>query len=212
MSFSYSAGYMTNATSTAADDSTTANYNYTYTLTGNVQTEQINLAAMSKDVTLAADYDYNNSLTTLAANIGGDYAEFDYSTETGLPTGKFTGFYGGVNDFINSYTVSVRPTPQGFTRAYRAVSEAEYQQILSTGKFEVGPNSMEGKWFADSLEGAHAHGNALEGPGNYRLIEADLPDNAPSLFRQPNLDGRGPARYLHIDDLNNVQPRPAGGQ
>ena len=61
------------ATSTAADDSTTAQYNYAYTITGNVQTEQINLAAMSKEVTLAADYDYNNNLTTLAANIGGDY-------------------------------------------------------------------------------------------------------------------------------------------
>jgi len=108
--------------------------------------------------------------------------------------------------------VSVRPTTQGCTRVYRAVSEAEYQQILRTGRFEVGPNSMEGKWFADSLDGAAAHGRALEGSGSFRLIEADVPNNAPSLFQQPNLDGRGPARYLHIDDLQGVTPRPIGGQ
>ena len=58
---------------------------------------------------------------------------------------------------------------QGYTRAYRAVSEAEYQQILRTGTFEVPPGGpgfspMEGKWFADSVEGATAHGNALQGP------------------------------------------------
>ena len=50
------------------------------------------------------------------------------------------------------------PIPQGHTRVYRAVSEAEYQDVLRTGQLRQGPNSMEGKWFADSLEGAQAHG------------------------------------------------------
>jgi hypothetical protein len=67
---------------------------------------------------------------------------------------------------------------------------------------------MEGKWFADSIESASAHGNALQGPGNFRLIEADLPDNAPSLYQHPNMHGHGPARYLDINDLNCVTPRP----
>jgi len=58
------------------------------------------------------------------------------------------------------------------TRAYRAVSEAEYQQILRTGRFEVGPNSVEGKYFADTVEGAMAHGEGLHGAGNFRIIEA----------------------------------------
>lgn len=104
-----------------------------------------------------------------------------------------------------------RTAPQGFTRVYRAVSEAEYQQILRSGRFKVGLNAMEGKWFADSLEGATAHGTALEGLGKFRIIEADVPNNAPSLFTQPNLDGRGSARYLHIDDLKGVNARPVGG-
>jgi hypothetical protein len=67
---------------------------------------------------------------------------------------------------------------------------------------------MEGKWFADSVESAGAHGDALHGPGNFRLIEADLPNNAPSLHLDPNIDGRGPGRYLDINDLNGVTPRP----
>ncbi len=39
-------------------------------------------------------------------------------------------------------------------------------------------------------------------------IEADDPDNAPSLFRLPNLDGRGPARFLRMDDLKGIVHRP----
>ena len=105
---------------------------------------------------------------------------------------------------------AARPVPQGHTRVYRAVSEAEYQDILRTGRFNPHPNALEGRWFADSLEGAQAHGKGLYPDGNFRIIEADVPNNAPSLFQLPNLDGRGPARFLHLDDLQNVTPRPVG--
>jgi hypothetical protein len=102
-------------------------------------------------------------------------------------------------------------TPAATTTVYRAVSNAEYQSILDTRQFTQGPNSLEGKWFSDSLEGAQLHGDALHGPGNYQIIQADVPNDAPSLFQQPNLDGRGPARYLDLQDLNGVQPKPVGG-
>ncbi len=92
----------------------------------------------------------------------------------------------------------VKPVPEGYTRVYRAVSEAEYEQILRTGKFEVPPgrpgfSPMNAKWFADSAEGAAAHGNSLPGlgKGKYRIIEADVPNNPPSLYRHPNMDGLG---------------------
>jgi len=99
------------------------------------------------------------------------------------------------------------PVPEGHTRVYRAVSEAEYQDILNTGRLRQGPNSLEGKWFADTVEGVRLHGDALEGAGNYRIIEVDIPNNAPSLSTRTNLDGRGPARYLHNDDLPALIPR-----
>ena len=80
------------------------------------------------------------------------------------------------------------PVPRGYVRAYRAVSEAEHQDILATGRFNQGPNAVEGKYFVDSLERAKAHGESLFGPGNYRLIEADVPENSTSLMKWENLD------------------------
>lgn len=96
----------------------------------------------------------------------------------------------------------------GYTRAYRAVSHAEFDDIVATGRFNQGPNSLEGKWFADSYEDVLRHGDELEGIGNYRVIEVDLPNDAPTLYRVHSLDGRGPARFLHMDDLQGVTPRP----
>jgi hypothetical protein len=114
-----------------------------------------------------------------------------------------------VESGVTSVTNNV--TAEGFTRAYRAVSQAEYDIALATGRFTQGPNSLEGKWFADHYDNALLHGNALQGPKNFRILEADLPNNAPSLFKVPNLDGRGPATYIHLDDLKGVTPRPYNG-
>lgn len=88
--------------------------------------------------------------------------------------------------------------------------------MMKTGTFEVPPgrpgfSPMNAKWFADSAEGAAAHGNALHGKGNFRIIEADVPNNPPSLYQHPNMDGLGPARCIDLPDLNGVQPRPVGG-
>jgi hypothetical protein len=106
------------------------------------------------------------------------------------------------------------PIPKGHTRVYRAVSEAEYRDILASGRLRQGPNSLEGKWFANSLEGAHAHATGANGAkplfpdGKYRLVEVDIPNNSPSLFRDPNLDGHGPATFLDNADIRNLIPRP----
>lgn len=89
---------------------------------------------------------------------------------------------------------------------YRAVSAAEFEQIQRTGQFEVVPFSCEGKHFADTVEGAVRFGETMFGTGNFRLVEADTPEMAESLFRWSNLDGCGPCRFLHIDDLKGVQP------
>jgi hypothetical protein len=65
------------------------------------------------------------------------------------------------------------------------VNHAEFDDIVATGRFNQGPNSLEGKWFADHYDDVIRHGDGLEGPGNYRIVEADLPDNAPSLYVCP---------------------------
>jgi hypothetical protein len=87
------------------------------------------------------------------------------------------------------------------------VSQEELEDIVATRKFRTGPNSLEGKWFSDSRRGAIAHAKVLYPDGDYDLVEADVPDSAPSLFRLANLDGLGPARYLHVSDLGGVVPR-----
>lgn len=51
------------------------------------------------------------------------------------------------------------------------------------------------------------------GPGaggkKFYIIEADVPDNAPGLFKVSGRhDGIGPARFLPIEDLTDVVPRP----
>ncbi len=110
------------------------------------------------------------------------------------------------------------PVPKGHTRVYRAVSEAEYQEMMKIGKFDVPPGKpgvspMDGKWFCDTPEGAAKFGNSNmgPGPGKFRIIEADVPNAAPGLFKY-DIDRLGPSRYLPIEDLNGVKPRPIEGK
>jgi YD repeat-containing protein len=126
------------------------------------------------------------------------------------PEASFVGGEGnlGAQLATRESALAADSVPAGYTRAYRAVSHAEFDDIVATGRFNQGPNSLEGKWFADHYENVLKHGDGLEGAGNYRVVVADLPDNAPSLYRVPNLDGRGPARFLHMDDLQGVTPKP----
>ena len=46
---------------------------------------------------------------------------------------------------------------------YRAVSEAEFEQIVRTGTFEVVPFGCEGKDFANTISGARRFGHAMHG-------------------------------------------------
>jgi hypothetical protein len=63
----------------------------------------------------------------------------------------------------------------GTTRLYRAVSHGEFDQLMKTGKFAAGPNSLGGKFFAESAEHAAQWGERLQGTGNHRIITADVP-------------------------------------
>ena len=92
---------------------------------------------------------------------------------------------------------------------YRAVSEGEFQQLMRTGKFEVVPSSLEGKFLAESAEDAAQWGEMLEGASNYRIVEVELPTSvAQSLLRWKKLDGIGPARYGELHQLQNAVVRP----
>ncbi|WP_084545442.1 RHS repeat-associated core domain-containing protein [Cupriavidus malaysiensis] len=91
------------------------------------------------------------------------------------------------------------------TTLYRAVTQGELKQIQATGKFEAGPNSLGGKWFAESSEHAEQWGNVMNGPGNSTVVRAQMPTTqANQLMRVERLDGIGAARYGELDQLKGV--------
>jgi hypothetical protein len=94
-------------------------------------------------------------------------------------------------------------TTAEMTTLYRAVSEAEYEDLAANQIFRAGPNSIEGgKFFAESAEDAAAWGKELQGPGNFRIIGVEFPKSAADTFmRWQRLDSIGPARYATFDQL-----------
>jgi hypothetical protein len=91
---------------------------------------------------------------------------------------------------------------------YRAVSEEEFQQLLITGKFRIAPHALEGKFFAEHPEHAAAWGEALEGAGQYRIVEVELTASvADKLMRWERLNGIGPARYADLSELESATIR-----
>jgi RHS repeat-associated protein len=94
---------------------------------------------------------------------------------------------------------------EGTTTLYRAVGDAEFEQIMRTGTFEAGPNSLAGKWFAESAEHAAQWGQILEGKGAFKVVDAKIPTvQAEKLMRIESLDGIGPARYAELHELRNA--------
>jgi hypothetical protein len=95
-------------------------------------------------------------------------------------------------------------------KLYRAISEAEFNQIQKTGQFTMGPNSLSGKFFAESATDAEKWGKLLNGSSQSRLIEIEMiRDTADRLQRWERLDGIGPARYAELEQLCNVAIKEA---
>lgn len=94
---------------------------------------------------------------------------------------------------------------RGSTVLYRAASEAEAVSVRATGKFSAGPNSLGGKWFAETLEQAERWGDLLNGRGASRILEVRLPNStADQLMRLERLDGIGSARFGELGQLEQA--------
>ncbi len=94
---------------------------------------------------------------------------------------------------------------EGTTTLYRSVGNAEFEQIIRTGTFEAGPNSLGGKWFAETIGDAAEWGQRLEGKNGFRIVDARIPTiEAAKFLRNPFLDGIGPARYGELNQLRNA--------
>jgi len=90
----------------------------------------------------------------------------------------------------------------GTTTLFRSMSQAEYEQVLAEGVFKAGPGSLEGKWFAETLEHANQWGDAL---GNSRTVSVEMPTSiAKWLMHVDRLDGIGPARWAELQQLFQI--------
>ena len=92
---------------------------------------------------------------------------------------------------------------------YRCMSEAELQDLLSTGVFRCVPGSLEGKWFATAVADAAQWSErfaSASGVEHDRIVEADLPDDvATQLFFVRRLDGIGPAYFVEEPGLTSLR-------
>jgi len=120
------------------------------------------------------------------------------------------------NDSIKETQYDQKNNPQGNsntnggtgnTKLYRAMSEAEYNSMMSNGgKFTQPPGgAMEAKWFATTSQDAAQWGSKFYPNGNYKIIEIELPSNALSkMYYNPYLDGVGPAYSGDFNLMNTL--------
>jgi len=95
-------------------------------------------------------------------------------------------------------------------KLYRAVSPQELADIRSYQGFHPILSSLQGKWFAETPEHAAEWGRKLFQPGPFRLLEVEIPQNlVDQMFRIPQLDRIGPARYADdglLRAINQAKP------
>ena len=90
---------------------------------------------------------------------------------------------------------------------YRAVSAAEYDDIIATKQFRPRSDgkSMDFKWFADKLEDIPKWGQKFYPSEDYYVVSAEFPiEVAETFFKDPWLDGIGPARGAFPEQLVNA--------
>jgi hypothetical protein len=98
-------------------------------------------------------------------------------------------------------------------RLFRAVSPLELADILNHGAFRAIPSSLEGKWFAETVENASEWGRHLAqlGGGSFQIVQVDIPQNvADTMFCLSWLDQIGPARYAEGDVLKLINQTHLG--
>jgi hypothetical protein len=97
---------------------------------------------------------------------------------------------------ISSLVRGARDALRGSLTLYRAVSQAEYDDIKQSARLESVPEAMEDhKWFAERCADAFRWGEALYGDQPFHIIKARWPRSKIGRFTfLPNLDHIGPAR------------------
>lgn len=91
-----------------------------------------------------------------------------------------------------------------FIKLYRAVSVQELADLKQSGELRPVPTSIEGKWFAENPADAREWGLRFyqEEDAVFQIVEVEiLASVADLLFRLPQLDNIGPARFANLEQL-----------
>ena len=114
--------------------------------------------------------------------------------------GQHPGRAGGSVETVVATGVAAKGVDDGVD-LYRHVSPGELADIGKNG-FRPGPNSLGGKWFAESGEHASQWGRVLNN-GEGSIVKVRVPGSfADQLMRLEKLDGIGPARYVEPHQLD----------
>jgi len=139
-----------------------------------------------------------SSQQKLMESVGGDVQTMKLAQDThrdfvGAAIGVFGG--GGLSGLGRG----------GTSTLYRAVTAGEAESIRATGRFSVGPSSLGGKWFAETLQHARTWGDKMNGPGASTIFKVKVPrSTADQMMRMERLDGIGPARYGEMNQLGQA--------
>lgn len=90
---------------------------------------------------------------------------------------------------------------------FRHVAPEELEDIAANG-FRQGPNSLGGKWFAESADDAAEWGSRLNGGRGATVEVRTSSDFLSRVDRRDSLDGIGPARYVSPEQLFELNQFP----
>lgn len=120
---------------------------------------------------------------------------------------------GGYGESYDEQAVGYPLVPRGTTRLYRAVSQAELDDVAQFG-FRPGPGAMETKLFATSAEDASFFGRDVLFPLDKRpltILEVEVPESLASRLFRFTADGKptvalDPALLQEFNAAARVRP------
>lgn len=100
-------------------------------------------------------------------------------------------------------TNEIQQAGETTVQLFRAVSQAEYDDIMQSGALREAANSVSGKYFATKAEHAAEWGRRMYGGDGFRVIAVDFPKRVVEAFDTywRKLDGIGPAYYARMEQL-----------
>lgn len=147
----------------------------------------------------------NHHLDYIGNDIKSKYKDFQKDPLGALQrasTLDFMGASAGVIGIAGKLSKTTTATEEAVS-LFRTMSKTEADQLKATGKFQAGVNSLEGKWFATTVDDAKTWDKLMNSNIKSEISKVNVPtDIAKTLQVNPSLDGVGPGVYALPDQIN----------